>query len=317
MFVSFLKSAIGLSAVFLYGSTGETVIEKGGHLNLGIPGVISVGAAVGCFTEYLAVSAFGRNAAFPLVLLPLITTIIAGVLMGLLYSFLTVSLRANQNVVGLAMTTFGVGLAGFIATKMGDKVYLVANAGKYYINMFSVTSDNWFVQIFLSHGFMVYLAIIIAIVAQIVLSKTRLGLNLRAVGENPATADAAGINVTKYKYVSTCIGSAIASLGGLCCLMDFMGGNWDYTFESFGWLAIALVIFTMWRPALSIVGSLIFGGLYIAVSYIGGITFAQIEIIKLLPYVVTIIVLIITSIFDKKGAQPPAALGVSYFREER
>ena len=100
--------------------------------------------------------------------------------------------------------------------------------------------------------------------------------------------------------------------------MDYMGGNWEYILEGFGWLSIALVIFTLWRPALAIPGSVIFAGLYIlAFGYIDGITFAQIEIMKMLPYLVTVLVLAITSMFNKKNTQPPAALGTSYFREER
>lgn len=318
MLVSFLTSAIRFSATFLYGSMGETIIEKGGHLNLGIPGVMSVGAAVGCLFEYYLIKGMGTNAPALLILIPLLMTIVSGALMGLLYSFLTVTLRANQNVVGLAMTTFGVGLAGYLVADLKGEIMIIARASKFFRNMFAVQSSNWFVQIFLSHGVLVYLAIILAIVVQIILSKTRVGLNLRAVGENPATADAAGINVTKYKYVSTCVGCAISAIGGLFCVMDYMGGNWEYVLEGFGWLSIALVIFTLWRPALSILGSVVFAGLYIlAFGYIDGITFAQTEIIKMLPYLVTVLVLTVTSMLNKKNTQPPAALGVSYFREER
>ncbi len=317
MFVKFLASAIRLSAVFLYGSTGEIIVEKGGHLNLGIPGIMSVAAAVSVLAEYSLIKTMGTSAPALLVLIPLIVAFLVGALMGFLYSFLTVTLHCNQNVVGLAMTTLGVGLAGYYMTGAGAKIMIVARASKYFIKLFDVQGGGAFSQIFLSHGVLVYLAIIIAIVAQIVLSKTRTGLNLRAVGENPATADAAGIDVTKYKYVSTCVGCGISGLGGLFCVMDYMGGNWEYVLEGFGWLSIALVIFTLWKPALSILGSIIFAGLYIASSYIKGISFAQIELIKLLPYVVTILVLVITSMINKREAQPPAALGMSYFREER
>ncbi len=319
MIAAFLKSAIRLSATFLFGSTGEIIIEKGGHLNLGIPGVMSVGAACGCIAEFYMVRAFGTSAPFMLLAIPILVTLLTGALMGLLFSFLTVTLRANQNVVGLAMTTFGVGLAGYLITKMQSQNFIIiTRASKFYLNLFNLAgNDNWFVKIFLSHGILVYIAIILAIVVQIILSKTRVGLNLRAVGENPATADAAGINVTKYRYVSTCVGCAISALGGLFCIMDYMGGNWEYILEGYGWLSIALVIFTMWRPALAIPGSFIFGGLYILSSYIDGVTFAQMEIINILPYAVAIVVLIITSIFGKKNVQPPAALGLSYFREER
>lgn len=315
-FVSFLSSAIRLSATFLYGSTGEIITEKSGHLNLGIPGVMSVGAAIGCMTVFKLLKAKIYSSLL-LILLPILATLVAGGLMGLLYSFLTVTLRANQNVTGLALTTFGVGLAGHFMNRMKAEVSIIAKASQFYSNLFEVSSKNWFVQIFLSHGILVYLAIIIAVVAQVILNRTRIGLHLRAVGESPATADAAGINVTGYKYVATIVGSAIAGLGGLFTIMDYMGGNWEYVLEGFGWLSIALVIFTLWRPALAIPGSIIFGGLYIAAGYIGGITFAQIELIKLLPYVMTIVVLIFTSIVGSKKAQPPASLGLNYFREER
>ncbi|MBQ7712340.1 MAG: ABC transporter permease [Clostridia bacterium] len=315
-FVSFLSSAIRLSATFLYGSTGEIITEKAGHLNLGIPGVMSVGAAIGCLTVFKLLKAKVYSTIL-LILLPFLATIVAGGLMGLLYSFLTVSLRANQNVTGLALTTLGVGLAGHFMNGIKAESGIIARASKLYSNLFGIGGDNWFVEIFLSHGILVYLAIIIAIVAQIVLNRTRVGLHLRAVGENPATADAAGVNVTGYRYVATIVGSAIAALGGLFTIMDYMGGNWEYILEGFGWLSIALVIFTLWRPALAIPGSIIFGGLYIASSYIKGITFAQIELIKLLPYVMTIVVLIFTSIVGSKKAQPPASLGLNYFREER
>ena len=316
VFTTFFSSAIRLSATFLYGSTGEIIIEKSGHLNLGIPGVMSVGAAVGCLTVFKLLKAKIYSSAL-LILLPLLTTIVAGGLMGVLYSFLTVTLRANQNVTGLALTTFGVGLAGHFMNGIKAEAGIIAKASQFYAELFVIESDSWFVQIFLSHGILVYLAIIIAIVAQVILNRTRIGLHLRAVGESPATADAAGINVTGYKYVATIIGSAIAAMGGLFTIMDYMGGNWEYVLEGFGWLSIALVIFTLWRPALAIPGSIIFGGLYIASGYIGGITFAQIELIKLLPYVMTILVLIATSILGSKKAQPPASLGLNYFREER
>ncbi len=315
-FVSFLSSAIRLSATFLYGSTGEIITEKSGHLNLGIPGVMSVGASVGCLTVFKLMKA-KMYSSLLLILLPVLSTIVAGGIMGLIYSFLTVTLRANQNVTGLALTTFGVGLAGHFMNGIKAEVGIIARASTFYANLFEIESESWFVQIFLSHGILVYLAIIIAIVTQVILNRTRIGLHLRAVGESPATADAAGINVTGYKYVATIIGSAVAALGGLFTIMDYMGGNWEYILEGFGWLSIALVIFTLWRPALAIPGSIIFGGLYIAASYIGGITFAQIELIKMLPYAMTIVVLIATSILGSKKAQPPASLGLNYFREER
>ena len=149
------------------------------------------------------------------------------------------------------------------------------------------------------------------------LKRTRLGLNLRAVGENPATADAAGINITRYKYVATCAGSMVAGLGGLYYVMDYACGVWsNNAFGDRGWLAIALVIFTIWRPNLAVLASILFGGLYILYLFIPS-GMADKELYKMLPYIVTIIVLILSSVRKKKENQPPASLGLAYFREER
>jgi len=315
MIVPILTEAIKTGAAFLYGSTGEIITEKSGHLNLGIPGIMSIGGAVGCITVYWLLQAKIYSSAL-LLLLPLLTSLVAGGLMGLLYSFMTVTLRSNQNITGLALTTLGVGLSGFIMTKLGASVMIVGKASKVYSTLFSINSDNWFVKIFLSHGLLFYLSIIIAIVTQIIFNRTRVGLHLRAVGESPSTADAAGINVTGYKYVATIIGSAIAALGGHFAIMELSHGTWEYILEGFGWLSVALVIFTLWRPALSILGSFIFGGLYIVSAYTNAPP-AQNEIINMIPYVMTIVVLIFTSIVGSKKAQPPASLGLNYFREER
>ena len=161
-----------------------------------------------------------------------------------------------------------------------------------------------------------YVAIIIAVLASLFLSKSKTGLHLRAVGESPATADAAGINVTAYRYLTTVVGSGIAGLGGLFYIMDYLGGSWEYTIDAMGWLSIALVIFTVWRPSFGILGSILFGALYILAYYIP-VSTTYINLLKMIPYLVTIIVLIFTSIFGSKNVQPPAALGLNYFREDR
>ena len=313
--LAFLVSAIRLGMTFLLGSTGETITEKSGHLNLGIPGVMCVGAACGCYAEYMYFTAVGRNIIPVLaVIIPLLAALAGGALMGLLFSFLTVTLRANQNVTGLAITTLGVGMSEYII----DECTTIFTKGSKYFTA-SIMGDRdwgWFGELFLDYGVFVYLALAIAIGTAYVLNKTRVGLHLRAVGENPATADAAGINVSRYRYVATCVGCGIAGLGGLSFIMDYLNGNWEYCVDAIGWLAIALVIFTVWKPDLAILGSIIFGALYIASSYIVGVSFAGKELFKMLPYVVTILVLVFTSMRSKKN-QPPAALGLPYFREER
>ncbi|MBE6684787.1 MAG: ABC transporter permease [Ruminococcaceae bacterium] len=320
MFWDYLLSALALGMTFLYGSTGEIITEKAGHLNLGIPGIMCVGAAGGCASLHYMIMG-GVTNGFVLVVVGILCSFLSAALMGLIYSFLAVSLHANQNVTGLALTTFGVGLMKYIIFDLtdGNSVpYLQAlNAFRF---PFASANNAWKYC-----GVMVFLAIIIALVTSFVLFKTKVGLHLRAIGENPATADAAGINVTAYKYVATCVGSGIAGLGGLCYIMDYAGSREAYlSIEALGWLAIALVIFAMWRPHISIFGSLIFGALFIAGAFIPSLislkilqTMRAAPLLKMLPYVVTVIVLIITSVKDKKENQPPASLGLSYFREER
>ena len=327
--VTFIPRAIVQSIPLLCGSTGETLTEKSGNLNLGIPGIMYVGAISGVigafFYEHSLESPSMIN---PLlgVLIPLCCSLLGSFLMGLLYSFLTVSLRANQNVTGLALTTFGVGFGNFFGGSLikltgadVPSIALSATSQCFSRKLPFAGSLGWFGKIFLSYGFLAYVSIIIAFVVAWVLRKTRIGLNLRAVGENPATADAAGINVGRYKYAATCIGSMIAGLGGLYYIMDYAAGVWSNDgFGDRGWLAIALVIFTVWRPNVGVFASMLFGSLYILYLFLPtGTNLAVKELYKAIPYVVTIIVLIFISMKRKRENQPPASLGIPYFREDR
>ena len=227
------------------------------------------------------------------------------------------TLRANQNVTGLALTTFGVGLMKVIMSKLTATVYLVGPK-QLYRWPFAARQDS--LQCL---GVLFFLALIIALMAGWVLFRTKVGLHLRAVGENPATADAVGINVNRYKYLATCIGSGIAGLGGFYYIIDYMASQEAYlSLEAFGWLSIALVIFALWRPPVTIIGSTVFGFLFSCSSFITNIpgitvTMAMKPLLKMLPYVVTVLVLIISSIRNKRENQPPSSLGLSYFREDR
>ena len=328
-FVSFFPRAVMQGIPLLFGSTGEILTEKSGNLNLGIPGIMYVGGisgVIGAFFYEQSVGPDGVLNGLLAVLIPFLCSLLGSLLMGLLYCFLTVTLRSNQNVTGLAMTTFGVGVGNFFGgslIKLTDSEVPSIALGRTSV-FFKTTlpgahSTGWFGEMFLSYGFLAYLAIIIALGASFFLNRTRPGLHLRAVGESASTADAAGINVTRYKYLSTCVGSMIAGLGGLYYVMDYANGVWsNNAFGDRGWLAIALVIFTIWRPNVGVLASFLFGGLYILHMYIpSGMNLAVKELYKMLPYVVTIIVLIISSMRNQRDKQPPASLGLAYFREER
>ncbi|MGN0771409.1 MAG: ABC transporter permease [Christensenellales bacterium] len=323
MFTSFLVSAISISSIFLLGCLGEIIMEKSGHLNLGLPGIMCAGAAGACYGVYIYMSGLAdptQASYIVLILLALVFAVIFSALVGFIYSFLTITLRANQNITGLALTTFGTGLAQYFINTfpVAEREKLLPMASKIMSQGFPFADKlGSFGKIFFSHSIYVYLAIILAVVAAIILKRTRVGLHLRAVGESPATADATGINVTGYKYAATLIGSSVAGLGGLYYLMIFSNGIWENasTLEGLGWICIALVIFTLWRPLVALLGSLVFGGLYIARPFLNWSIPTQ--IFNMFPFILTIIVLIITSIFDSKSVQPPQSLGVNYFREDR
>jgi len=318
----FFVSAISIATVLLYGCVGEIITEKAGHLNLGIPGIMCIGTAGGC----LGVSLYMGGLSSPaedaswllLVLISLLFSLVFAAALGGIYALLTVTLRCNQNITGLAITIFGSGATNFIMSFV-DRTHFDF-AGKLISSSLPFAERlGGFGRVVFGHGIFVYLAIAAAIICAIVLNKTRMGLHLRAVGESPATADAAGINVVLYKYVAIISGSAIAGFGGFYYIMDYIKGSWENaaTIESFGWLAIALVIFVLWKPNIGILGAFLFGACYIVAFVIPNITPTQREIIKMLPYVVTIAVLILISMRKKREHQPPASLGLPYFREDR
>ena len=318
----FLVAAISIATVLLYGCVGEIITEKAGHLNLGIPGIMCMGTAGGCLgvSLYMGALSSPQNASWLLlVLIALVFSVIFAALLGGIYALLTVTLRCNQNITGLAITIFGGGATNFLMHSFVDRTHFEA-AGKIISAPLPFASSlGGFGEVVFGHGVFVYIAIAMAIICSLVLNKTRVGLHLRAVGESPATADAAGINVILYKYVAILVGSGIAGLGGFYYIMDYIKGSWENAgiIEAFGWLAIALVIFVLWKPNLAILGALLFGACYIVAFVIPNITPTQSEIIKMLPYVITIVVLVLTSVRKKREHQPPASLGLSYFREER
>ena len=324
--LGFISTAIANGTPLLFGAVGEILTEKSGNLNLGTPGIMVVGGISGIIGGSLYEGACHSAGITPIpilcVVIALLSSLFGSTLLAFIYSFLTITLKANQNVVGLALTTIGVAIGPFYSKLLsnGGSIALLDTAAAFKTKI-PFLSDNLGLvgSSFFSFGFLVYVAVILAILTHFFLKKTRLGLNLRAVGENPATADAAGINVSRYKYLATCIGGAISGLGGLYFAMDYSGGGWgssELQIQEYGWLAIAIVIFALWRPNLAILGSYIFGGLYVASVKIP-LSSSGKELIKMLPYVVTIIVLVFVSARKKREHQPPASLGLSYFREER
>ena len=337
--LAWINAAITFGTIIMLGSVGEILTEKSGNLNLGVPGIMylgAIGALAGAFFYENGNPA--PNEMVSLVI-SLVCALVASGLGGLLYCFMTVTLRANQNVTGLTLTIFGGGVANFFG---GSLVKLSGGVGQISVKAASSAyraqipwlSKNLGIvsTVFFSYGFLTYAAVLIALLAGWFLNRTRSGLNLRAVGENPATADAAGISVTKYKYAATTIGAMIEGLGGVYYVMDYIKGTWDTGggIEALGWLAVALVIFTSWKPISAIWGSFVFGMCYWVYLYIpGNISVALAaalgtpnpshmqNLYRMIPYIVTIIILIIVSKRKRRENQNPQSLGISYYREDR
>ena len=323
--VNFIVASVLMGTTLMYGTLGEILTEKSGNLNLGVPGIMYLGGIAGLAASFFYEFNNPDPSGLVCLVISFLAAFAASALGGLLYSFLTITLRANQNVTGLTLTIFGGGVANFFGGTLNTmaggvgQISVATTSAVYRASIHSVTDFGLVGRLLLNYGFMVYLAIVLAVVLHFFLNRTRKGLNLRAVGENPATADAAGINVARNKYLATCVGAGISGLGGLYYTMDYIKGTWanDGTIESLGWLAVALVIFATWRSVNAIWGSYLFGLLFWVYLIIPGLGRRDTYLFNMLPYLVTIAVLIFVSLRNKKENQPPASLGWAYFREER
>lgn len=297
---SFLNRAMVFATPLLFGTLGEIYAERSGILNLGIEGMMSTGAAAGILGTFAMRSAWAGAA----------VGMISGALLAFLFAIAVVRLRGMQVPAGLGLFMFGLGLSGVIG---------VAHAGEKLPYLFTKTpipvlSDIPVLGEFLfQHVPLVYLALILVPIMWFVLFKTRLGLNIRTVGENPAAADSAGVNVFRTRYLCIILGGALAGLGGAFFSIAWMGYWLEGMTAGWGWVVIALTIFALWNPLGALLGSLLFGGMYAFQFELQGLGF-PIHILGMLPYLVTLIALIALLLFRRRlGA--PSALLTPYTRE--
>lgn len=324
LFIALIVAAITYGTPLLFGTLGEILTEKSGNMNLGVEGIMFMGGAIGLGSVFYYEKWVASPNPYLAVVIALLCAFAAGAFASLIFSFLTITLRANQNVTGLALSIFGTGVGQFVGELMRVKEggYIsISNALKGYFqnSPFPHALQNipFVGKILFGHSFFFYLGLVLAIALFWYLNKTRSGLYLCAVGESPATADAAGINVGRARYLATVIGGGISAIGGMIYIMTIAGCVWNHEgLSGVGWLAVALVIFCMWRPLNAIWGSVLFGALMILYLRLV-IPFIPTQLYKILPYVVTVIVLVISSMRNNREKQPPQSLGLPYFREER
>ncbi|MBP1926034.1 simple sugar transport system permease protein [Sedimentibacter acidaminivorans] len=316
IFLNFLIASVLAGTPLLFGTIGEIMNEKAGHLNLGVEGMMAMGACAGFMAGFMS-----NN-----LLIALLAAFAAGMIGALIYAILTITFMADQNVTGLTLTIFGVGISNFFGEYM--LVHSETNSLKLpeqitaqlsNINIPFLTDIPVIGPLLFNYNAFVYLGILTAILCGIYLNHTKLGLNVRAIGENPGAADAAGIKVTKLKYFNVMLGGGICGIGGAYCSMIINGGVWmSNSVNGMGWIAVALVIFASWSPTKAIFGSFVFGGFNILKYYFPkSIITIPNAFYDMLPFIITALVLVITSIRKSKENSQPASCGVNYFREER
>lgn len=317
MMVNMIVAAVLAGTPLLYGTVGEIINQKAGHLNLGVEGMMAIGACAGFMAGY-----FSDN-----LVLAILCAALAGAGAALIYAVLTVTLMANQNVTGLTLTIFGTGLSNFagelmLARSATGTLKLPATINGQLTNRPIPLLGEIPVlgKMLFQYNLFVYLGILIAIACGVYLKHTRAGLNVRAIGENPAAADAAGISVVRYKYANLLLGGAICGIGGAYVSLVVCGGVWiSNSVNGLGWISVALVIFSLWSPVKAIFGSFVFGACTVLKYYIPKWEAFVIPnaVFDMLPFFVTACVLVVTSIRQSRDKSQPAACGLHYFREDR
>ena len=309
MIESFLTAAIIAGMPLLLATLGGLMNEKVGHLNLGVEGMMIMGAVMGFVTSLRT-----ENPA-----LALGAAMLAGGIGALIYAILTVSLRTNQIVTGLTLTIFGTGFANFIGQSVVGQV--VPEAVKQFfvpvaiplLSKMPVIGNPLFNQ-----SVFIYIGYVLATLLMVYYSTTKMGLNARMIGENPASADAAGIPVALYKYVNITIGGMLCGLSGAFLSLVYVPSWQQNITAGKGWIAVALIIFIGWHPVKAIFGAILFGALDILGLRLqaAGIRINQ-YFVDMLPYLMTIIFLVVGSIRTGGQSKGPKALGQAYFREDR
>jgi general nucleoside transport system permease protein len=314
LLTSILAITLRAGTSLIYATVGEIYTERSGILNLGIEGMMLTSAVTAFAVAYYSGSVW----------LAVGAAMLAGGFLASIHAFLTVTMRANQVVSGLSITIFGTGLANFLGERLGpasNNRALVGLVGPRFSGVvIPVLSDIPVLGAFFKQDMLTYMLFLVVPVAWAYLYKTRDGLNLRAVGEHPQTADAMGVNVMRTRYLATVVGGLLVGAGGAHLSLGYAPGWSENITGGRGWIVIPLVIFAMWNPARAVLGAVLFGGIN-AVQFrlqASGTTFPS-AYLNMLPYLATIAVLVAMTWWEALSHRigAPAALGLPYMREDK
>jgi len=313
--ISIIMTAILYGTPLVFAGIGELFAERSGVLNLGVEGMMLMGAVMA-----FLVSQRLPGPGWLVLLVAVLVGMAISALMALIHAFVSITLRANQIVSGLTLTIFAgvIGLSSYIAEDNG----IGGKAGKHQfsdLNLFGLKNLPVIGPVLFHQSAMVYVSWLLVVGAVLYLYRTRIGLYLRSVGESPQAADAMGVSVTRYRYLHTLAGGALAGAGGSLFTLQ-IATNWiDGLTAGAGWIAIALVIYSFWRPELLIVGAYLYGA-FTSVGFdlqARGITSIPSEFWSALPYLMTIVALVLVSVSSiRMRLGTPAGLGIPYVREE-
>jgi simple sugar transport system permease protein len=313
LIVSILAITIAAGTSLLYGTLGEIFTERSGILNLGVEGIMMMGAATAFAVAYHSGNAW----------IGLAAAIIVGGLLSLIHAVLTVTLRAEQVVSGLALTIFGIGLASFMGQRLGPGgTTMVGLQGPSFQSVPIPGLSNLPIvgQSVFNQDVMTYMVYLLVPILSFYLYRTQAGLHIRAVGENPTASDAMGVDVTGVRYLYTFVGGMLMGMAGAHLSLGYLQGWADNITGGRGWIVIGLVIFATWDPARAVIGALLFGGInaiQFRMQAIG--TTIPAPFLNMMPYLFTILVLVGITWWEKRGKRvgAPAALGLPYIREEK
>ena len=298
-----LNATLQAATLLFVAALGELITEKSGILNLGVEGMISVGAVAGFMT------AVNTNNIF----LAVIVGVLSSSLFASIHAVVTVVLKQDQTVSGLILTILGLALSSLIG-----KNYVGKKLDTKLESLFSIDNPSNILQVLLSQNIIFYVAILLMIVVSYTLKNTMFGRRLEAVGEDSKAADSMGLNVTKTQFIATCLGGAFAGLSGVYLTLSYVPYWTDNMTAGRGWIALALVIFGGWKPYRTALGALLFGFLEALVPRLQTYGFElNPYIVKIAPYIITILILVLLTIYKGGKTGAPKNIGIPFFRENR